>query len=52
MLERSFSHMKIVKTRLRNCISDCNLARSLRIAIEEPELSSIVFDEKNRHIDQ
>jgi hypothetical protein len=56
-VERSFSQMKLVKTRLRNRVSDINLARLMRIAIEGPELTEIdfneileVFKEKNRRI--
>ena len=44
-MELSFSQMKLIKTRLRNRISDVNLARLMRITIEEPELTSIVFNE-------
>ena len=44
-VERSFSEMKLVKTRLRNRLSDSNLSRLMRIAIEGPELSSIDFNE-------
>ena len=43
--ERSFSQMKLVKTRLRSRISDSNLPKLMRIAIEGPELSSIDFNE-------
>ena len=50
-VERFFSHIKQIKTRLLN---DANL---MRIAIEGPELSSVnfdevleVFQEKNRQI--
>ena len=56
-VERSFSQMKLVKTRLRNRVSDINLARLMRIAIEGPELTTInfndileVFKQKNRRI--
>ena len=49
--------MKLIKTRLRNRLSDINLARLIRIAIEGPELTSVNFDEvldifkeKNRRI--
>ena len=56
-VERSFSQMKLVETRLRNRISDINLARLMRIAIEGPELSCIdfceildTFKDKNRRI--
>ena len=53
--ERSFSQMKLVKTRLRSRISDSNLPKFMHIAIEGPELSFIdfnkildVFKESNR----
>ena len=56
-VERSFSHMKQIKMRLRNRLNDANLSHLMRIAIEGPELSSINFDEvlevfkeKNRRI--
>ena len=44
-VERSFSHMKQIKTRLCNRLNDANLSHLMRIAIEGPELSSINFDE-------
>ena len=44
-VEHSFSQMKLIKTRLRSRISDVNLARLLRIAIEGPELNDIDFNE-------
>ena len=37
--------MKMVKARLRNRISDVNLPKLMRIAIEGPDLSIIVFQE-------
>ena len=43
-VERSFSQMKLVKTRLRNRITDDNLARLMHIAIEGPELTVVDFD--------
>ena len=56
-VERSFSSMKQIKTRLRNRLTNDNLAHLMRIAIEGPELSSVNFDEvfevfkeKNRRI--
>ena len=56
-VELSFSYMKLIKTRLRNRLSDVNLARLMRIAIEGPEPTSVNFDEvleifkeKNRRI--
>ena len=44
-VEHSFSHMKIVKTRLHNRLSDINLARLMRIVIEGCELTSVNFNE-------
>ncbi len=56
-VERSFSQMKMIKTRLRNRLNDTNLKRLMRIAIEGPELKFVDFDqildvftEKNRRI--
>ena len=43
-VERSFSQMKMIKTRLRNRLSDDNLARLMRIAIEGPDLEHVDFD--------
>ena len=40
-VERSFSQMKFVKTRLRNRLSDIILARLMRIVTEGPELTSV-----------
>ncbi len=52
-----FSHMKMIKTRLRNRLSDENLTHLMRIAIEGPDLSEVnfneildIFKEKNRRI--
>ena len=36
-VERSFSHMKQIKTRLRNRLNDANLSHLMRIAIEGPD---------------
>ncbi len=44
-VERSFSHMKMIKTRLRNHLSDENLTHLMRIAIEGPDLSEVNFNE-------
>ena len=56
-VERSFSQMKIIKTRLRNRLNDTNLKRLMRIAIEGSEMKLVdfdevldVFSEKNRRI--
>lgn len=44
-VERSFSQMKMVKTRLRNRLNDSNLSQLLRIAVEGPNLSNVPFEE-------
>lgn len=57
-VERSFSEMKMVKTRLRNRLTDCNLERLMKISVEGPKMEDVVFEEvlgifteKNRRID-
>ena len=37
LVERSFSQMKMIKTRLRNRIGESSLSSLTRIAIESPE---------------
>ena len=37
-VERSFSQMKLIKTRLRNALSDCSLSHLVKIAIETPAI--------------
>ena len=56
-VERSFSQLKWIKTKLHNRISDCNLARLMHNAIQGPELLSVdftnvleVYKEKNHRI--
>ena len=39
-VERSFSHMKMVKSRLRNRLGEDNLSYLMKIALESPEASS------------
>ena len=39
-VERSFSHMKMVKSRLRNRPGDVNLSYLIKIALESPEALS------------
>ena len=43
--EHSFSQMKLIKSRLRSRISDSNLARLMRIAIEGPALKAVNFNQ-------
>ena len=57
-VERSFSEMKMIKTRLRNRLSDCNLNNLMKIAVEGPQMENItseeilnVFKRKNRRIE-
>ena len=49
--------MKMIKTRLRNRLSDENLTHLMRIAIEGPDMKEVdfneildIFKEKNRRI--
>ena len=44
-VERSFLEMKMIKTRLRNRLSDCNLSNLMKIAVEGPQLESVCFEE-------
>ena len=44
-VERSFSHLKIIKTRLRSRLSDCSVAQLMRISIEGPEINAVEFEE-------
>ncbi len=37
--------MKLIKSQLRNSITDHNLSRLMRIAIDGPELLAVNFDE-------
>jgi hypothetical protein len=39
-VKRSVSQMKLVKTHLRNSLSDCSLSQPMRIAIESPKVLS------------
>ena len=56
-VERSFSQMKLIKTRLRSRLPDSNLEHLMKISIEGPSLTDVdfnaildIFKEKNRHI--
>ena len=56
-VERSFSQMKMIKTRLRNRLADYSVSQLMKIAVEGPELSNVpfeeildVFKEKNRRV--
>ena len=44
-VERAFSQMQQIKTRLRNRLNDTNFSRLMRIAFEGPELSAVNFIE-------
>jgi hypothetical protein len=45
-VERSFSQMKLIKSRLRNSLSAGNLSHLIKIAIESPnQLAEADFDE-------
>ena len=43
IVERSFSEMKLIKSRLRSRLSESNLERLMKKAIEEPQLSDVDF---------
>ena len=57
-VERSFSEMKMIKTRLRNRIGESSLSHLMKIAVESPEklcemkLENIVdvWNRKNRRV--
>ena len=56
-VERTFSQMKLIKTCLRNRLSDSNLEHLMKIAIEGPSISNVdfneildIFKQKNRRI--
>ena len=44
-VERSFSHLQMIKTRLRSRLSDCSVAQLMRISIEGPEIDAMEFEE-------
>ena len=44
-VERSFSHLKVLKTRLHSRLSDCSVAQLMRISIEGPEIGAVEFEE-------
>ena len=44
-VEQSFSHLKMIKTRLRSRRSDCSVAQLTRISIEGAEIDAVVFEE-------
>ncbi len=54
-VERSFSAMKLIKTRLCSGITDGNLGQLMRISIKGPALPAVdfsevlnIFEQKNR----
>ena len=40
-VEKPFSYMKLIKTRIHNSITEQNLGQLMRIAIHGPELSAV-----------
>ena len=44
-VERSFSHLRMIKTRLCNHLSDCSVAQLMRISIEGPKIDAVEFEE-------
>ena len=45
LVEQSFSHLKMIKTRLYSRPSDCCVAQLMRILIEGPEIDAVEFEE-------
>ena len=45
LVERSFSHLKVIKTRLHSHLSDCSVAYLMKILIEGPEIDAVEFEE-------
>ena len=37
--------MKMIKTRLRNQLSDCNLSNLMKIGVKGPQLESVCFED-------
>ena len=44
-VEQSFSHLKMIQTRLRSHLLDCSVAQLMRISIEGPEINAVEFEE-------
>ena len=44
-VERSFGHLKVIKTRLRSRLSDCSVAQLMRISIEGSEIDAVEFED-------
>lgn len=45
LAKHTFSQMELIKTRLRNYLSDGDCACQLKIAVEGPELNSVPIQE-------
>ena len=44
-MEQSFSHLKIINTRLHICLSESSVEQLMRISIKEPEIGALEFEE-------
>ena len=44
-VERSFSHLKMIKTRLHSHLSDYSVAQLMRISLEGPEIDAVEFED-------
>ena len=44
-VERSFCHLKMLKTWLCSRLSDCSVAQLMRISTEGPEIDAVEFEE-------
>ena len=50
-VERSFSKMKLIKTRLRNSLSEASLSQLMRITMEAPETLTKINDDLDSILD-
>ena len=44
-VEHSFSHLKMIHTRLRSHLLDCSVVQLKRISIQGPEINAVEFEE-------
>ena len=44
-VERSFSHLKVIKTWLHSRQADCSVAQLMRMSTEGPEIDAVEFEE-------
>ena len=44
-MEHSFSHLKMIQTRLHSRLSDCSVEQLKIISIQGPEINAVEFEE-------